>query len=268
MSYNLTMRAYIDNLLKEEKIEYFRIIPFEKCRVINRALLDKSVGGWEPKSAVVFLVPYYCGEFEKRNVSLYAVGRDYHLYFKHLFERLEIALSVKFQKHFKGFSDHSPIGETYAAAISGLGIIGDSFQLINEKYGSHVFIGELLTDAEFDEYDDREAAFCTHCGKCREACPVNDGCLSEITQKKGELTESEKTLIINSKCAWGCDICRSACPLNDNIEHTPIEFFKTELMPFVRADEIEGMDSASFKERAYSWRGKNTILRNLKLLDT
>ncbi len=260
------MKSYISQLLSNEKIEYFGILPLNECRVINPRLYERTFESWTPKSVIVMLVPYYSGEYKGRNISLYAVPRDYHLYFKELYSRIEEDLKRVFPEyHFKGFADHSPINEVYAAAKCGLGVIGDKYQLINGKYGSYTFIGEIYTDAEFPEYDTRDIEYCSHCGECTSVCPTKDGCLSEITQKKGELSAEEKQLMLKHRTLWGCDICREVCPMNKDVEITPIEFFRTELIPVLDKQTLENMDKEQFLSRAYSWRGKNTILRNIEL---
>ncbi len=262
------MKKIIKKLLENENIEYFGILPMSQARVINESLYARSFESFTPQSVIMLLVPYYSGEYEGRNISRYAVPRDYHLYFKGLYSRVEGCLKEKYPEYsFKGFSDHSPIGETYAASKCGLGCIGDLFQLINEKYGSYTFIGEIFTDAVFDEYDTREPAFCNHCGACRAACPMADGCLSELTQRKGELTEEEKALIADSGIVWGCDICRESCPMNLTPAVTPIEFFKTSLTPVISSEDISNMPKEEFLARAYSWRGRKTVLRNLAVFE-
>ena len=266
MSYNVVMKNLIDELMKKEKIEYYGIIPFEKCRVINEPLLKRSTDGRTPKSVIMIAVPYYNGEYEGRNISLYAVPKDYHLYFKSLYSRLEGALNDASGYFFKGFADHSPISETYAAAYAGLGVIGKKFQLINDKYGSHVFLGEIITDYVPEKYIENDIKFCKNCGMCEKACPGSDECLSGITQKKGTLNEHEQMLIAKSGCAWGCDVCRTVCPMNSNIEKTPIEFFKTDLIPVLTSEQIQRMSKDEFTSRAYAWKGRTTIVRNLKLI--
>lgn len=237
-----------------------------EVKIINEGLYERSFARFEPKSVIMLLVPYYAGEFERRNISRYAVPRDYHLYFKELYSRLEAKLTECYPEYsFKGFADHSPIGETYAAAKCGLGVVGDLFQLINDKYGAYTFIGEIFTDAVFDGYDVKEVHFCDHCGACKSACPCNEGCLSDITQRKGELSDADKILILDNGSFWGCDICREACPMNKYVKITPIEFFREKLTPFITKELLENMSKDEFSERAYSWRGKKTVLRNLEL---
>ncbi len=262
------MDNYIDSLMISEQIDCYGIIPFSECKIINRPLLERTLGCATPKSVIMLLIPYYNGEYEQRNVSLYAVPRDYHAYFKGLYSRLIPNLTEHFSgASFFGFSDHSPIGEVEAAARAGLGVIGDKFQLINEKYGSYTFIGEIITDLEFDHYTTSEIGLCNHCGSCSRACPADDECLSDLTQRKGDLSTKTKQLIKKTGIAWGCDICRTSCPMNRKIAKTPIDFFKKDLTPRVLSNEIMNMTKNEFLLRAYSWRGRKTILRNLSVLE-
>ncbi len=258
------MEKTVRVLLDREKIEYAGILPFSECRVINPGLLERSWRGGEVQSVIMLSVPYRTGDFPSRNLSLYAVPRDYHLYFRQLFSHLEKELAQTFPGYtFKGYADHSPIGETYAASKAGLGVIGDKFQLINEKYGSYTFLGEILTDRVFEAYDTREPTFCSHCGACARACPVGEGCLSEMTQRKGELTPETEELMRKTGTVWGCDICRTCCPMNDGAARTPIAFFYEKPTPYLTSEAVEAMSEEEFLERAYSWRGRKTILRNL-----
>ncbi len=249
----------ITGILKSHKIEYTGVIPFSECVVINERLLS-----FVPKNVLFFLVPYYTGEFARQNVSHYAVSRDYHLFFKHLFSRIESEFP---ENNIKGFSDHSPVAEVAAAAKAGLGLIGDNGLLIHEKYGSYVFIGEIFTDTETDETVLYGIKRCSGCGACRLNCPSHDSCLSKLTQKKGLLTEKEQRLVKSSPYVWGCDICQKVCPHNRGIHSTPVDFFRQDRIPFLDLEAITDMDDREFNRRAYSWRKRETILRNIKLTD-
>lgn len=168
-------------------------------------------------------------------------------------------------------ADSAPINEVRAAACAGLGLQGDNGMLINEKYGGYVFIGAIYTDAVF-EYGGDKTSSCIHCGKCGEACPMKNGrdCLSAVTQKKGDLTEGKKEYILEYGSAWGCDICADVCPYSQravkNNVFTPIRFFYEDRTPYLTVDTLDKMTDEQFAERAYAWRGKAVVERNLSLL--
>ena len=261
---------YDDTYLRSFGIEYSGAVPFDVCEIINERKLGVLEKSFTPRSVIVFLVPYYCGE-EKRNISKYAVSRDYHLFMRELFDVICPVLSVKYGGDFRGMADSAPINEVRAAAYAGLGFKGDNGMIINEKYGAYVFIGAVYTDVLFDGGDDKTKG-CLHCGKCRAACPMKNGrdCLSAVTQKKGELSDGEKAYMLEYGSAWGCDICADVCPYSKNAVKngvkTPIEFFYKDRTPYLTADVINGMTDEEFKSRAYAWRGKATVERNLSLL--
>lgn len=96
-------------------------------------------------------------------------------------------------------------------------------------------------------------------------------CLSAVTQKKGELTPEEAAYIRKYGSAWGCDICQTSCPLvRRAIEReakTPIEFFYRDRISTLTSGTVNAMSDEEFAARAFSWRGRKTILRNLALFE-
>lgn len=269
----------IKKVFSDENIEFFAVLPFDKCEVMRPDFISRrGIDIAAVKSAVMFLVPYIAGDGGEGNISLYARSLDYHSYCDSLFSRICARLGECYGRHFWGFADKSPLSETYTAACAGLGIIGDNHLLINEKYGSFVFIGEILSEVPAEElgYDGREpvAGGCLHCGKCKAACPMTESgmdCLSAVTQKKGELTEEETAYIRKYGSAWGCDICQTSCPLvRRAIERgakTPIEFFYRDRISTLTSGTVNAMSDEEFASRAFSWRGRKTILRNLALFE-
>lgn len=249
------------DLLNLLGIEFKSVISFSECKVIKERLFT-----FIPKNAIIFLVPYFTQNFDSQNISHYAVSRDYHLYFTDVFRQIENEFPGC---NIKGFSDHSPIDEVNAAAKAGLGIIGENGLLINKTYGSYVFIGELFTDTDTDtsvifQYDIKR---CKNCGACHVNCPSPDVCLSAVTQKKGILTENEQRLIKQNRYIWGCDLCQNTCPYNQRINPTPIDFFREVQLPYLDINSLNDMNEDDFKLRAYSWRKREVILRNIKLLN-
>ncbi len=263
----------LKEFFKNERIEYFSVLDYKSCIEISSSIMERE--DFTPKSVILFLLPYYTGETE--NISRYAASLDYHLAIRKVGERLKDYLLSKFPSaKMKIFGDHSPIAERHAALISGLGIAGDSGLLINKKYGTYVFIGDMITDIPAESLgktDLVEIVSCHHCGACKRACPTGTlrgesvECLSAITQKKGELTEAEKSLMIKHNTVWGCDLCQTSCPYNLNPQKTPLEFFYRERISRLDRVTLDGMSKEDFKKRAFAWRGGKTVERNLEILN-
>lgn len=220
------------------------------------------------RSVIVFLFPYKTGG--AGNLSRYAIVPDYHGVVTPALEQLAQELRQSFSPYqFEAFCDNSPVPEVRAAAMSHLGVMGDNGLLIHPEYGSWVFIGEIVTDAEM-ELTGTECEECLHCGRCSRSCPGGvlgstdfdrSRCLSHITQKKGELSPQEMDLIRKGGLVWGCDSCQEACPMNRAAHETEIARFLTGSRQIV-----EKGDALSLTDRAYLWRGPKVIERNLDLL--
>lgn len=265
------MRDFIRGLLENEKIYTYGVIPLGECMITRPYLLERS--GISSGTVIIFAIPYYTGDDSGSYISAYARPRDYHAYVRMLSDRLTVALRRHFPEfRFGVFSDHSPIDERHAAASAGLGIIGKNRLLITRLYSSYVFLGEIITSANLGA-SAQKIGYCENCGACRAACPYGfeGGCLSALTQKKGSLTEAEEKIIKKYGSAWGCDICTEVCPhtraaKEKNTIYSPIAFFGEKLTPRPTVGQIEAMSDEEFAERAYSWRGRETIIRNLRLL--
>ncbi len=234
-----------------------------KCRAESR-LPEK------PESIIVACFPYLLDDecYEGRNISRYAVVTDYHeVAIKRLQKAADALSEIHPQNKFSVFADNSPIPEVKAACHAGLGVRGLNSLLITKEYGSYVFIGEIVTDLKL-EADKNDIISCIKCGKCILSCPAEaifkdnfdkESCLSAVTQKKGELSDKEKQLMKECGCIWGCDICQESCPMNINTEKTEIEEFLSSPVATVRSGcELSG--------RAYEWRGRRVIERNITVI--
>jgi epoxyqueuosine reductase len=263
-------------------------IPLSVCKIAKPYLLEKA-GIPLTGTVILFTIPYLMTEDAmdpERNVSLYAVPRDYHGYCRLLSDTLLPKLCASFPAHkFAFFSDHSPIDEVNAAARAGLGVIGQNGLLITPENGTFVFLGEIITDAGFDTVTQiplpifpNEPPACIGCGACVSACPSGclpdskQNCLSALTQKKGDLTNEEAHALRKGNLVWGCDACQLACPFNQKVlaqkKDTPIPYFREERISKLTTELLLSMSDEEFASRAFSWRGKAVILRNTSLFES
>ncbi len=235
-------------------------VGFLKFSDVNDHLLDCRAKERIPKNAksiILLLFPYKVKDERPKNISRYAAVPDYHKVCGKYLEKITADLKKEFcENEFSFFIDNSPIPEVYAAAAAGLGLYGKNRMLINSKWGSYVFIGEIVTDLEIEA--EKSLKKCPLCGDCFKACPSlihGTKCLSALSQQKNEPEFSEKALLRENNIVWGCDICAEVCPLNKNAQNTYIEeFVKGYRDEYVLGEEI--------KNRAYEWRGEKTVFRN------
>lgn len=98
-----------------------------------------------------------------------------------------------------------------------MGTIGRHSLLITPQFGSMVWLGCILCDAEI-EPDEMLGNVCVRCNKCVQACPVNALENEEIDQQRcwdNAFGDDEKLQ------AWviSCHSCRDACPYNLGTEN-------------------------------------------------
>ena len=269
------MLSHLKNLLLTQGIELCAPIKLSHCVITRPYKLSKhGFSDTDALTAFMLAVPYLTRQ-GKRNLSAYASPRDYHLYFRRLFDGILPLLEASYpQYRFVGFADDSPIEERSAAAMAGLGILGDNGMLITDKYSSFVFLGEIITDAPVDVPSPLPIRRCEGCGKCKTVCPMGElgVCLSALTQKKGELLTEEKSAILQYGSAWGCDLCQNACPhtqkaIESGSIYTSVPFFEEKTIPYLTLALLDSMSDGEFAERAYSWRGRDTVRRNLTILE-
>lgn len=251
----------------------YGITSFEEADLDKRTVPELTIAG--AKSIVVCLFPYYNGPNNEGNLSRFARIPDYH---KVVMERLEkICEFIKQEKpdaNFLPFVDSGPLADKFLAYQAGLGFFGKNSLLINEKYGSYVFIGYIITDLDLAPDAPLEKS-CDNCGRCIRACPGGalkdafdfnaQSCVSHITQLKTISNEQEKILRAQSS-VYGCDICQEVCPHNANIPLTPIAEFQKPFLNELEEKTLRAMSNREFtrtyKNSPFSWRGKSAILKN------
>lgn len=263
------MLELIKSTFLHEGIDRIGFIKIEDCDIINERILPQ----WA-KSVIMFAIPYR-SVIDRSNdgFSEYARIYDYHKFASSLYKRIINKLSVSTNYNFQGFCDHSPINEKIAFAKCGLGVIGRNSLFIDDVYGSFVFIGSLVTDAEFGAQI-FEIKSCDNCGLCIKACPNSamtakgidkQKCLSAISQKKKK-TDEEKSLLNKYKIAWGCDICQLVCPHNINAKISPIPYFSETRIEFIDKNLISSMTDEEFEKYAFSYKGRDIVMNNIDLI--
>jgi epoxyqueuosine reductase len=264
-------------ILLENGITQFGFTDFKQ--ILNRLIPCSKLKNipQNAKTIFSFLFAFYAGEFKSSNISKYAIAPDYHTIILNKLKKVSQLLKERFIGfEFVPFCDNSPIPEVYTAALAGLGCIGKNGLLIHPKYGSFVFIGEIITDMKI-ETTAASIKPCEDCGICIKNCPAGalnqnkferSKCLSFITQKKDELTNDEEALIKKTGCIWGCDICQNLCPMNREIAKTEISEFRNNLKPLITQDELDDVEfETKNSERAYLWKGKAVLKRNLCIIN-
>lgn len=247
------------------------------------AYSDVALNG-EPdrfKTVITTVLPYWFKPEGKRNISIYAMLPDYHKILGGILENITAELKELFPNNiFEYHVDVSPVNEKKAAALSGLGFIGKNTLLINERFGSFVFIGDICTDAEICIKKEFVSDGCGDCNLCVKACPGNalckgfniECCVSAITQKKGELTDSEASILRRSGSVWGCDVCSLVCPYNKGLEISSYyEDCKDRLIQYIDKKLLDGLSNGDFRrkfnDRAFVWRGISVLRRNIDILE-
>lgn len=166
-------------------------------------------------------------------IAQYAWGHDYHDVLTPRLEELAAWLKIST----RAYVDTGAILERDHAWQAGLGFLGKNTMLINPRRGSHFFLGELLTTAEFDEYDQpsRETQ-CGTCTRCLAACPTDAfpqphvldarRCISYLTiEHKSAIPRELRPRLGN--WVFGCDVCQTVCPWN----RFAVQTLETEFFP-------------------------------------
>ena len=207
-------------------------------------------------------------------LSRYALGRDYHLVLAEKLQLFTRELRDLLGRDFRSriAVDTSPLLEKPLAQRAGLGWQGKHTLLVNKKFGSWVFLGELLTDLELTP-DSPAANQCGQCGACTDACPTGAlseagfldarKCLSYLTiEHEGDFppailekikTHQATTPKQSSLCVYGCDICQEVCPFNRGTPGTSQKQFhpRPELLN-LRFDELGQISETQFKQTFFN----------------
>ena len=231
------------------------------------------------KTIISIAFPYlHACEYIDNGFSVYTRGNDYH---KVVLEYLEKI--AKFIGELGGeafcFVDSNTLPERYIAYLAGIGFIGKNNMLITEKYGSYVFLGEIITDLKIENSTNltfeslNNFINCGECSICHNECPTkainnerknSNICLSYITQKK-DIDDIWFDKLEGR--IFGCDSCQKLCPYNEKAKKSSLmEFYPLDFMNEDDSNKVIYINNEEFKNKlkitSCGWRGKNIIIRN------
>ena len=159
-------------------------------------------------------------------ISRYAWSReDYHDSVLRRLRELEARLkeiSAPEQIEAHSYVDTGPIVERVYAKYAGIGWQGKNTCIINQKIGSWLFLGVIVTSIELAP-DLPAPDRCGTCTRCIDACPTgafigphtldSNKCIAYLTiEKRGQIPQEFREAIGHH--VFGCDICQDVCPWN------------------------------------------------------
>jgi epoxyqueuosine reductase len=166
-------------------------------------------------------------------IADYARFDDYHVFLKERLFALADAISQLAggtRRRFKICVDSAPLAERSVARRAGLGFIGKNHMLTNERLGSQLLLGEIVTDLPLDP-DPPASTPCGDCVRCIKACPAGairtDGrfdasrCISYLTIEHDGPVDRQLAGAIGNRL-FGCDECVRSCPFTQSAPHRPL----------------------------------------------
>jgi epoxyqueuosine reductase len=236
---------------------------------LRRAALD-SVAPWA-RSAVVCAInynsdaPYSTTPAPQGRgwISRYAWGpADYHASLLDRLRRLEAALrqaavaeGLEFQS--RCYVDTGPVIERVLARYAGVGWIGKNTCIIDQRLGSWLFLGVVLTSLELSP-DLPAPDRCGSCTRCIDACPTAaipapyeldaTRCIAYLTiEKRGAIPEDLRAAV--GRHVFGCDICQDVCPWNRRAPATSLpEFQPRPELVHPALDWLASLDADRFRQ--------------------
>jgi epoxyqueuosine reductase len=156
------------------------------------------------------------------------------------------------------YVDTGPLVERVYAKYAGVGWIGKNTCILNQKLGSWLFLGVILTSLELQP-DLPAPDRCGICTRCIDACPTDaliapyqldsNKCISYLTiEKRGAIPEEMRGGM--GRHVFGCDICQDVCPWNRKAPATSATEFQARVGLVNPALEwLAEMSAEEFREK-------------------
>jgi epoxyqueuosine reductase len=203
-------------------------------------------------------------------IAQYALGDDYHIVMKDRLHDLAdwLRAAVPGCKT-RSSVDTAPVMEKELAARAGIGWMGKNTCIINEKIGSFILLGQVLTNLDLpsdEPVDDR----CGSCTRCLDACPTAaitapyemdaSRCISYLTiEHRAEIADELRSKIGN--WIYGCDICQDVCPWNRKAPVTSDSAFQ----PRFASGSVEWKRVLDWTDEQYKSELKGSAMKRVKL---
>lgn len=201
-------------------------------------------------------------------IAQYARGEDYHELIKHKL----YAIADWLRENVPGAQtkcgvDTAPIAERDLSAQAGVGWVGKNTCIINERIGSWLFLGTVLTTLPLPT-DSPAVDRCGTCTRCIDACPTRAitpyqldarRCISYLTiEHSREIPEELQAQM--GDWLFGCDICQTVCPWNGRAPVTEL----LELQPRVPA-RINAREILKWQKEDFDKTFRRTAVKRIRL---
>jgi epoxyqueuosine reductase len=147
--------------------------------------------------------------------------------------------------------------------------MGKNTCVINEKIGSWIFLGEVLTTLALPA-DEAAVDRCGSCRRCIDACPTQAitepyqldarKCISYLTiEHRGEIEPglAAKT----GEWMYGCDVCQDVCPWN----RAPPAAVEAALVPRWKSGTLDPAVVAGWTDADYRRELRGSAMKRAKL---
>ncbi|MDG1995872.1 MAG: tRNA epoxyqueuosine(34) reductase QueG [Emcibacteraceae bacterium] len=215
---------------------------------------------------------------EMGNISVYALGKDYHDIVKKRLKQVARQIHREFDEEVKVFVDTAPVMEKPLATKAGIGWQGKHTNLVSKEFGSWLFLGSIFTTLELAP-DPPEIDHCGSCQSCHDICPTNAfiapykldarRCVSYLTiEYKGHIDREFRKLMANR--IYGCDDCLAVCPWNKFAQQTSeLNFHPRIELEYPRLSDLAKLNDEEFR-KVFSGNpikriGRDYFLRNIMI---
>lgn len=207
-------------------------------------------------------------------IAAYALDTDYHRIVRDKLDELAATLTALYpDAKALSYVDTGAILEREWAARGGIGWFGKNTNILHTEEGSYFFLGELLTNLEF-EPEPMIADHCGSCTRCLDLCPtqalkpgyVLDArlCISYLTiELRGPIPIELRPRLGN--WIFGCDVCQEVCPWNEKLvkrDGVPESATLLPYLPDLLRLDVDGFD-ARFQRSAIRRAKRDGFVRNV-----